>query len=62
MIVVKHKIYIYLIKKLNNGKLQTIALKTVNTNEVYGAISNNCEYLVYWEKSKKRYEVYKIID
>ncbi|CAD8178110.1 unnamed protein product [Paramecium octaurelia] len=61
IVVIKHKIYIYLYQKDDQGLLNSLHLKKLNTNETYGAITSDGQYLVTWDQSKLRYEVSKII-
>ncbi|CAK90138.1 unnamed protein product (macronuclear) [Paramecium tetraurelia] len=61
IVIVKHKLYIYLYKKDDQGLLNSLHLKKLITNDTYGAITSDGQFLVSWDQSNQRYEVCKII-
>ncbi|CAK90141.1 unnamed protein product (macronuclear) [Paramecium tetraurelia] len=61
IVIVKHKLYIYLYKKDDQGLLNSLHLKKLITNDTFGAITSDGQFLVSWDQSNQRYEVCKII-
>ncbi|CAD8116024.1 unnamed protein product [Paramecium sonneborni] len=60
VIIVRHKCYIYLIRELNNGQFKIVEQLKFKTNYIYGTISNNGSYLVYWDNQNWFYSTYEL--
>ncbi|CAK80503.1 unnamed protein product (macronuclear) [Paramecium tetraurelia] len=60
VILVRHKHHIYLIRQLNNSTFHIIASLNCETKESYGTMTNNGQYLVFWDNKYKKYSSYEI--
>ncbi|CAD8097645.1 unnamed protein product [Paramecium sonneborni] len=61
VIIVRYKFYIYIIRELNNGQFKIVDQLKFNTNDIYGTITNNGQYLVYWYDEKQFYSTYELL-
>ncbi|CAK61766.1 unnamed protein product (macronuclear) [Paramecium tetraurelia] len=59
-IVVRHKSYIYLIRENQKGQFQKLDQLNCNTSDIYGTMTDNGEYLVFWDFHTKGYSVYEL--
>ncbi|CAK77050.1 unnamed protein product (macronuclear) [Paramecium tetraurelia] len=59
-IVVRHKTHIYFLKDFGQGKLKIIQQLNCITTSIYGTITNNFLYLIYWDNKTLGYSVYEI--
>ncbi|CAD8129549.1 unnamed protein product [Paramecium sonneborni] len=62
LIVVRHKTNIYIITEINDGKFKIVDQLNCDTYSVYGTITNNGQYLVYWDDKKKGYSTYELLN
>ncbi|CAD8157743.1 unnamed protein product [Paramecium pentaurelia] len=60
VIVVRHKTYIYIIREINNGMFKIDNQLNCNTNDIYGSITNNGKYLVFWDSLNEGYSTYEL--
>ncbi|CAD8118053.1 unnamed protein product [Paramecium sonneborni] len=60
LIIIKHKQHVYLIKTTNEGQLKIITSIQFQSNEIYGALTNDGKYLVTWNKMFQKYDSYEI--
>ncbi|CAD8210554.1 unnamed protein product [Paramecium pentaurelia] len=61
IILVRHKHHIYLISKLNDGTFNIIASLNCQNNEIYGTMTNNGQYLLFWDNKYEKYQSYEIL-
>ncbi|CAD8117637.1 unnamed protein product [Paramecium primaurelia] len=61
IILVRHKHHIYLIRQLNNGTFNIIVSLNCSNNEINGTMTNNGQYLVFWDNKYKKYKSYEIL-
>ncbi|CAD8198810.1 unnamed protein product [Paramecium pentaurelia] len=62
IILVRHKHHIYLMRELNDGIFNIIASFNCQTDEIFGTMTNNGQYLVFWDEKYKKYQSYEILD
>ncbi|CAD8088642.1 unnamed protein product [Paramecium primaurelia] len=62
LIVVRHKTHIYIIRLMNDGKFKIVNKLNFNTNKIFGTISNNGDYLVFWDDYIKQYSIYELYE
>ncbi|CAD8130572.1 unnamed protein product [Paramecium sonneborni] len=62
LMVVRHKTYIYIITEINDGKFKIVDQLNCDTYDVYGTITNNGQYLVYFDNKKKGYSTYELLN
>ncbi|CAD8188625.1 unnamed protein product [Paramecium pentaurelia] len=60
LMIVRHKACIYFIRELNNGKFKIVEQLNLNTNSIYGAVTNNSQHLVFWDNYKGEYSIYEL--
>ncbi|CAD8214493.1 unnamed protein product [Paramecium pentaurelia] len=60
LIVVRVKTIIYILQQLNDGSYKIASQLNCNTYEIYGQITNNGQYLVYWDDHIKGYSIYEL--
>ncbi|CAD8215423.1 unnamed protein product [Paramecium octaurelia] len=60
VILVRHKHHIYLIRQLNDGTFDILASLNSQTTGTYGTITNNAQYLVFWDMKFEKYSSYEI--
>ncbi|CAD8174386.1 unnamed protein product [Paramecium pentaurelia] len=60
-LLIKHKYHIYLIRQLENGKFIIISSVDCGTQHNYGTITNDGQYLVFWDQKLKKYSTYQIL-
>ncbi|CAD8187646.1 unnamed protein product [Paramecium octaurelia] len=60
VILVRHKHHIYLIRQLNDGTFNIVASLNSQTRETYGTLTNNGQYLVFWDNKFEKYSSYEI--
>ncbi|CAD8200161.1 unnamed protein product [Paramecium pentaurelia] len=53
LIIVRHKTFIYIIREMDNGKFEIVDQLNCDTIEIYGTITNNGQYLIYWDQKIK---------
>ncbi|CAD8169476.1 unnamed protein product [Paramecium octaurelia] len=61
VILVRHKHHIYLIRQLNDGTFNIVASLNLQTSYTYGTMTNNGQYLVFWDKIFKKHSSYEIL-
>ncbi|CAD8116692.1 unnamed protein product [Paramecium primaurelia] len=59
LMIVKHKNYVYLIKKSNEGH-QIISQIKYQSNGMIGALTNDGKYLVTWDEVGQKFKVYEL--
>ncbi|CAK87747.1 unnamed protein product (macronuclear) [Paramecium tetraurelia] len=62
LIIVRHKTYIYIIREINDGNYKIQDQLNCNTYDIYGAITNNGQYLVYWDDKEQGYSIYELLN
>ncbi|CAD8105299.1 unnamed protein product [Paramecium primaurelia] len=62
IILVRHKHHIYLISEQNDGTFKTMASLNCENHEIYGTMTNNGQYLVFWDNKYEKYQSYEIIN
>ncbi|CAD8172214.1 unnamed protein product [Paramecium pentaurelia] len=61
VILIRHKYHIYLIRQLNDGTFKILAQLNCQTHESYGTMTNNAQYLVFWDNKYEKYSSYEIL-
>ncbi|CAD8213628.1 unnamed protein product [Paramecium pentaurelia] len=61
IILVRHKHNIYPIRQLNDGTFNIIVTLDCQ-NDIYGTMSNNGQYLVFWDYKYKKYQSHEILN
>ncbi|CAD8175716.1 unnamed protein product [Paramecium pentaurelia] len=61
VILIRHKNHIYLIRQLNDGTFKILESLNCQTRETYGTMTNNGQYLVFWDKKFEKYSSYEIL-
>ncbi|CAD8125413.1 unnamed protein product [Paramecium sonneborni] len=60
LLFIRHKHNIYILKYYRwNQTLKIIQEIACHTYDVYGTVTNNAEFLVFWDSNKKSYSFYK---
>ncbi|CAK79589.1 unnamed protein product (macronuclear) [Paramecium tetraurelia] len=62
LILVRHKKYIYIIRQINDGNYKIEDQLNCDTNQIFGNITNNGQYLVYWDDQNKGYSTYELLN
>ncbi|CAD8129313.1 unnamed protein product [Paramecium sonneborni] len=62
LIVVRHKTNIYIITEINDDKFKIVDQLNCDTEDVYGTITNNGQYLVYWDIKTEGYSTYELLN
>ncbi|CAD8198429.1 unnamed protein product [Paramecium octaurelia] len=62
LIVVRHKSYIYIIREINDGKYKIDEQLNCEAYGIYGTITNNGQYLVYWNRKNQAYSTYELLN
>ncbi|CAK79590.1 unnamed protein product (macronuclear) [Paramecium tetraurelia] len=60
VILVRHKHHIYLIRQLNDGTFNILASLDSKTTKTFGTITNNAQYLLFWDRKFQKYSSYEI--
>ncbi|CAD8178231.1 unnamed protein product [Paramecium octaurelia] len=60
LIVVRHKKYIYIIREISDGRYKIVDQLKCDTSQVYGTVTNNGKYLVYWDEKNSGYSTYQL--
>ncbi|CAD8156409.1 unnamed protein product [Paramecium pentaurelia] len=60
LISLKYKDYIILLKEQNDGQFSIIQELKCQIWNIQGTVTNNGQYLIYWEGRKMKYEIYEI--
>ncbi|CAD8175712.1 unnamed protein product [Paramecium pentaurelia] len=61
VILIRHKYHIYLIRQLNDGTFNILESLNCQTRETYGTMTNNGQYLVFWDNKFEKYSSYEIL-
>ncbi|CAD8079278.1 unnamed protein product [Paramecium sonneborni] len=61
MICLRHVCHICLLKFENDGQLSIVEELDCLNWEIYGTVTNNGQYLVFWGKKKDTYQAYEIL-
>ncbi|CAD8095952.1 unnamed protein product [Paramecium primaurelia] len=61
LIIIRHKNFIYIIREMNNGKFKIVEQLNCDTIEIYGTITNNGQYLIYWDQKNQGYSTYELL-
>ncbi|CAD8213038.1 unnamed protein product [Paramecium pentaurelia] len=61
VILIRHKHHIYLIRQLNDGTFNILASLNCQTKDTFGTMTNNGQYLVFFDWSYKKYKSYEIL-
>ncbi|CAD8167942.1 unnamed protein product [Paramecium octaurelia] len=62
LIVLRYKMFIYILKEFNDGKYKIVDQLSCATYSIYGTITNNGQYLVYWDNKNQGYSVYELLN
>ncbi|CAD8215498.1 unnamed protein product [Paramecium octaurelia] len=62
LILVRHKTYIYIIREINDAKYKIYHQLNCETICIQGTITNNGQYLVYWDKKKQEISTYELLN
>ncbi|CAD8094402.1 unnamed protein product [Paramecium primaurelia] len=62
IILVRHKHYIYLIRQLNYGTFNITVSLDCQNDKIYGTMTNNGQYLVFWDNKQMKYQSYEILN
>ncbi|CAD8203422.1 unnamed protein product [Paramecium octaurelia] len=62
LILVRHKTYIYIIREINDGNYKIYDQLNCDTTLIFGTISNNGQYLVYWDDKNYGYTIYELLN
>ncbi|CAD8196457.1 unnamed protein product [Paramecium octaurelia] len=62
LILVRHKTYIYIIREINDAKYKIYDQFNCQTCLIYGTITNNGQYLVYWDEKQYGYSTYELLN
>ncbi|CAD8117926.1 unnamed protein product [Paramecium primaurelia] len=62
IILVRHKHHIYLIRQQNDDTFNIIASLNCQNDQIYGTMTNNGQYLVFWDNKSKKYQSYEILN
>ncbi|CAD8215482.1 unnamed protein product [Paramecium octaurelia] len=62
LILVRHKTYIYIIREINDAKYKIYHQLNCETIGIFGTITNNGQYLVYWDSKKQEYSTYELLN
>ncbi|CAD8174749.1 unnamed protein product [Paramecium pentaurelia] len=60
LIFVRHKSQIYLIKNINDGNFKIVDQLNCNTLDIYGTITDNGQYFVFWDIKINGYSIYEL--
>ncbi|CAD8093244.1 unnamed protein product [Paramecium primaurelia] len=60
LICLRHINHIMLLKEQNDGQLQIVQELDCQYWNIYGTVTNNGQYLIYWGEKKYKYEIYEI--
>ncbi|CAD8116410.1 unnamed protein product [Paramecium primaurelia] len=60
LIIIRHKTYFYIIREMNNGNFKIVDQFNCDSYSIYGNMTNNGQYLVYWDDKKKGYSIYEL--
>ncbi|CAD8169857.1 unnamed protein product [Paramecium pentaurelia] len=60
LLFVTYKEYTYILRKQSNGKFKIVNQQCYKTDEIYGTLSIDGQYLVIYDQSSKLYNIYQI--
>ncbi|CAD8082454.1 unnamed protein product [Paramecium primaurelia] len=60
LILVRHKSQIYLIRNIDNGNFKIVRQLNCNTSDIYGTITDDGQYLVFWDSKNNGYSIYEL--
>ncbi|CAK64517.1 unnamed protein product (macronuclear) [Paramecium tetraurelia] len=60
LIVLRYKMIIYILREFNDGKYNIVDQLSCATFSIYGTITNNGQYLVYWDNKNQGYSIYEL--
>ncbi|CAD8133717.1 unnamed protein product [Paramecium pentaurelia] len=61
VIVIRQKRYIYLLRIKKDGNLEIIHELNCNYASIYGTMTENTQYLIFWNYKSDRYLIYEIL-
>ncbi|CAD8113005.1 unnamed protein product [Paramecium primaurelia] len=61
MLLVRHKHHIYIISKINEGNFKIIGSLNCDIKEIFGTITDNAQYLVFWDGKQQKYSSYELL-
>ncbi|CAD8210751.1 unnamed protein product [Paramecium octaurelia] len=61
LIVIRHKTFIYILREMNDGTVKIVNQLNCNINDIYGSVTNNGQYLVYWDGDNEGYSIYELL-
>ncbi|CAD8079754.1 unnamed protein product [Paramecium primaurelia] len=61
MLLVRHKYHIYIISKVNEGSFKIIGSLNCSSHYIYGTMTDNAQYLVFWEGKQNKYLSYELL-
>ncbi|CAD8193354.1 unnamed protein product [Paramecium octaurelia] len=59
-IVLRHKNYIYIIREIKDGKFKKVCQLNFDAYSIYGTITNNGQYLVFWDEKNQGYSIFEL--
>ncbi|CAK70435.1 unnamed protein product (macronuclear) [Paramecium tetraurelia] len=60
LMVLRHKIFIYIIRELKNGNFKIVEQLNRQTNKIFGTVTNDGNHLVFWDEIKKEYQIFQL--
>ncbi|CAD8160165.1 unnamed protein product [Paramecium octaurelia] len=61
IILVRHKHHIYLISKASEGDFKIIGSLNCEIDQIYGTMTENAQYLVFWDVKQQKYLSYELL-
>ncbi|CAD8182646.1 unnamed protein product [Paramecium pentaurelia] len=61
LLLVRHKHHIYLFNKLNEDNFKIIGSLNCDHRNIYGTMTDNAQYLVFWDGKQQKYHSYELI-
>ncbi|CAD8116159.1 unnamed protein product [Paramecium primaurelia] len=61
ILLVRHKHHIYLIRQLNNDRFKIMTSLNCQNDVIFGTMTNNGQYLVFWDQKNLNYQSYEIV-
>ncbi|CAK93760.1 unnamed protein product (macronuclear) [Paramecium tetraurelia] len=62
ILLIRHKYHIYFFRQLIDGTLKVYKQLNCQVKQVFGSMTNNGEYLVFWDRKKEKYQTYEILN
>ncbi|CAD8187640.1 unnamed protein product [Paramecium octaurelia] len=62
ILLIRHKYHIYLFRQLIDGNLKVYNQLNCQVKQVFGNMTNDGEYLIFWDLKKEKYQTYEILN